>query len=132
MKAEDQRIAIATLCGWRDFHTASLWIEDGESDGFRLMLCGVNDKTSVSIVPDYGNDLNAAHEAEKVLGDEQFDRFVSDLWSIVAPSERFERAAPIRFLRAYTSATAEQRAEAILRALGKYTDAPSTPPTLPR
>ena len=60
MTPEAQRIAIAEACGWTKFEWAG-----------NLVLFGtltVGDKRwDGKVVPDYLNDLNAMHEAEKVL-----------------------------------------------------------------
>lgn len=57
MKPQDQRIAIAEACGWKD--------AEGQ-------------------FPDYLNDLNAMREAESTLGSEIWD-FAKNLESIVHP-----------------------------------------------
>lgn len=62
MKAEAQRIAIAEACGWTEISTTRF-----ASDG---RLWGVANG-HLGVVPDYLNDLNAMHEAEKILKDYQ-------------------------------------------------------------
>jgi len=104
----DQQIntAIAEACGWTDI------IEHPE---FGLM--GVNSKThdgGRTGIEDYCNDLNAMHEAEKVLTDEQCVFIRKHL------RERLENHPASRYV---WNATARQRAEAFLRALGKWEDA---------
>jgi len=74
---EKQRIKVAVLCGW-----------------------DVAEYTFLTGVPDYLNDLNAMHEAEKMLTKEQHDDFC-DMLIVTAPKDG----------EAY-SATAAQRAEA--------------------
>lgn len=61
--------------------------------------------------PDYCNDLNAMHEAEKVLTDEQC------VFVRVHLRERLENYPASRYM---WHATARQRAEAFLRTLGKW------------
>lgn len=62
-------------------------------------------------VPDYINDLNAMHEAEKVLTEEQWTDYYDNLLDTTKPSF---------VLRDITHATASQRAEAFLRTIGKW------------
>ncbi len=69
MSPEQQRIKIAEACGWtkRDVdygpRVGNLWISpDGLTNG---------DSNTAFWIPDYLNDLNAMHEAEKVLTPEQ-------------------------------------------------------------
>jgi len=59
--------------------------------------------------PNYCNDLNAMHEAEAVLNEDQ-------LWRMAREIERNDD-------QWYFRATARQRAEAFLRTLGKWEDA---------
>lgn len=56
--------------------------------------------------PNFTTDLNAMHEAEKVLTDDQ-------LWRMAREIERNDE-------QWYFRATARQRAEAFLRTLGKW------------
>jgi len=57
---------------------------------------------------DYCNDLNAMHEAEKVLSPQETDKYVTTLCLEVQSEPSLHNA------------TARQRAEAFLRALGKW------------
>lgn len=59
---------------------------------------------------DYCNDLNAMHEAEKSLTDDQFKWYT--YW--------VEKLMPETKYRCYLCATASQRAEAFVRSLGKW------------
>ena len=106
MKPEQQRIAIAEACGWRIGHTTKYaWVVICPSNIERAWSShnGVmNDKPTSYYLPDYINDLNAMHEAEKKLPDVLFVRYAN--W--IPPC-----------------ATAEARAEAFLRTLGKWEDA---------
>ena len=99
MKPEQQRIAIAEACGWRQSRSPMWdrwWHEKGK-------------KTYRQFAPDYLNDLNAMHEAEKVL-------------DIVV--ERGEYREYLSFITGGEAemiyATASQRAEAFLRTLDKW------------
>ena len=100
MKAEAQRIAIAEACGWRR----------GANHWKRLAKLRFN---SPSRLPDYLNDLNAMHEAEKVLTMEQRNAYFFTLNTAVSNGEGFWHLL---------HATAAQRAEALLRTLGKWED----------
>lgn len=100
MKAEDQRIAIAEACGWGWDPRYKLWHGPSMSEGNTL--------------PDYLRDLNAMHEAEKVLTEEQRQEFLG--W--VCTQAEFSTPEEYHWFLAH--ATAAQRAEAFLRTLGRY------------
>lgn len=79
--------------------------------------------------PDFTRDLNAMHEAEKVLTEEQCQCFSQALYDIAHGRTvntddyyggYFE--VPYYSLRKFVSATAAQRAEAFLKCLDKWTD----------
>jgi hypothetical protein len=104
MTNEQINIAIAKACG--------LTIV---SDGIMHHLTPCGKKTEhdpegclLKECPDYCNDLNAMHEAEEVLTQEQEDRYVTILCLEIQTEPRLHHA------------TARQRAEAFLRALGKW------------
>ena len=122
MKPEQQRIAIAEACGlevltkpnpddpaaWnRGCFTPSAAKERRKN--------WVNSAV-VKIIPDYLNDLNAMHEAEKVLTAAQRITYADQLCIIW--TGRDDRAVPIWFW--ITEASAAQRAEAFLRTIGKW------------
>jgi len=105
MTPEQQQIAIAEACGWThhtiDDHTY-WWHEENnktlppDDDGMRSC-------------PDYLNDLNAMHEAEKVLRPILSERYYRRLREQIGS---YDLAI---------SATAAQRAEAFLRTLNLWT-----------
>jgi hypothetical protein len=95
MTPEQQRIAIAEACGW----------EPTPEGHFHP------DNPTGQTPPNYLNDLNAMHEAEKVLTSEQVTSYVDSLESM---NERWSTPA---------FATASQRAEAFLRTIGKWEEA---------
>lgn len=64
--------------------------------------------------PDYSTDLDAMHEAEKTLTDEDFEQHYGPFLGA---------AAHARSRRALICATAAQRAEAFVRTIGKWRDA---------
>ena len=100
MTPEKQRIAIAEACGWkweaRIKGSIKVWNKPP------LMVFYDSE------LPNYLNDLNAMHEAEKVLTSSQEKEYVNDLdWM----SERWGGTV---------FASAAQRAEAFLRTIGKW------------
>jgi hypothetical protein len=69
--------------------------------------------------PDYCNDLNAMHEAEKTLDFEQAELFEDELCDVTFKNnKRLENPPPWRF--SVCHATARQRAEAFIRTLGIF------------
>jgi len=103
MKKQEQRIAIAEACGWENIN--DLWIGN------------VSGTTSRERVPDYLNDLNAMHEAEKVL---------DDSWEAVPPRQcglyigQLCENNPMISQYGLIHATAAQRAEAFLKTLNLW------------
>jgi len=113
MTEEQQRIAIAKACG--------LTIV---SDGITHHLTPCGKKTEhdpegclLKECPDYLNDLNAMHEAEKMLIEKDRSRYTDNICGITpcAYDGWFSCA----------HATAAQRAEAFLRTIGKWTTNPN-------
>jgi hypothetical protein len=96
MSPDKQNIAIAQACGVvsKDHWGALYKTEQGYARD----------------CPDYLNDLNAMHEAEKVLDYNQMNRYQNIELS------RFVRTGTTWICRA----TAAQRAEAFLRTVGKW------------
>lgn len=116
MTNEQINMAIAKAVGWKDNDhpdciakkrtkglMAEIWIlrPDGE-------LVFGND------IPNYCNDLNAMHEAESVLTDDQYVFFSGLLYDLEC--NRQEQSKKWKWL----SATARQRAEAFLRTIGRW------------
>lgn len=99
MKPEAQRIAIAEACG--------IVSKDQWGPLYRTQHGIVRD------CPDYLNDLNAMHEAERTL---TTDQLVQQAEWIGACSNEMHMKAWVILLKA----TAAQRAEAFLRTLGKW------------
>jgi hypothetical protein len=116
MTPEKQRIAIAEACGW-DYHNRHPihGKQSIKSWYYRDSDITVSDKSSL---PDYLNDLNAMHQAEKVLTPHDNDRMTG--WLLMLLGE--ENQAAIRSFTAVRQATAAQRAEAFLRTIGKWED----------
>ena len=105
MTPEAQRIAIAEACPdkveWHDGEPfwKGLWSSIGEGNEWLAKF-------------DPLNDLNAMREAEKVLSVEQKYKYVCILREMVTGVTMPEYGC--------TFATAEQRAEAFLRTIGKW------------
>lgn len=104
MDKNKQRLAIARAC---DIN----WIqaEDGWWDREGLAPSGLSYEDVLKSLPDYLNDLNAMHEAEKKFTDKQKEIYVDLLFDIAEVC-----ALTVTF------ATASQRAEAFLRALSLW------------
>jgi|LakMenE18May11ns_1017448.scaffolds.fasta_scaffold9686294_2 hypothetical protein len=117
MNEHEQRIAIAEACGW-----------GGDGKCIRDVIKRHDEQSQRAYyqdrplpkggVPDYFNDLNAMHEAERTLNPSLAAGYARTLTSIAWQSEQ-PVFAPI-------SATAAQRAEAFLRTIGKWTETNST------
>ena len=110
MNTEKQRIAIAEACGFHDFRTF----------GRRGLVARNPDSETFCGIPRYLTDLNAMHEAEKVLTEGERENFSTHLWTIVEPNEPGVSLLSATWIG--VSATAAQRAEAFLRCLGKWED----------
>jgi len=103
----NKRIAIA--CGWSTRSGWKLEFERWHEDPEHYWICPVTlDRCEP---PDYYNDLNAMHEAERGMGNYQWWKFVSHLTDICGGGTALG-----------ISATAPQRAEAFLRTIGKWED----------
>lgn len=90
--------AIAEACGWvPDCDGGICWDQYG---------------APLITPPNYCNDLNAMHEAEKIMTKAQWEDFVEHLTTnFYSVSDAWKDAC---------HATARQRAEALLRTLGKW------------
>lgn len=97
MTPEQQRITIAVACGWTSRKDIERFWRAVDAAG----------------IPDFLNDLNAMHEAEKILTKVQRTAYVNILWKKCA----LEHLDPYEWS---VSATAAQRAEAFLRTIGKW------------
>ena len=105
MTEEQQRIAIAEACGWKNVDAGA-----GRVWGFTTRHKGTPSESDVCVdVPNYLNDLNAMHEAERTMGDPQlWDEYQSYL------------SDAMRNIGWIYHATAAQRAEAFLKTIGKW------------
>ncbi len=98
MTDEQKRRVIAKACGWRQL-AFNLW-EHPEHVACPEIL-----------VPNYLNDLNAMHEAEKVLEDELMTEYLQNLSLITHDEDHWSHAWD------QVRATARQRADAFLLTL---------------
>ena len=117
MTSEEQRLAIAKACGLRMDRPATGWHDYG---------C---DCQRCYPLPDYTYDLNAMHNAERVLDSKQEwegeehhtcaeEAYMGHLSRIVARDSKNRFSDDWHFV----TATAAQRAEAFLRTIGKWED----------
>ncbi len=103
MNKQEQRIAIAEACGW-----------DNSLSQVKLSVFVVG-RTSYCL-PDYLNDLNAMHEAEKVLTTSQHLEYT---WELTGTVEDHDPDSMEGDWLTHT-ATAAQRAEAFLKTLNLW------------
>jgi hypothetical protein len=112
MTPEQQRIAIAEACGWKckkeSYHAKP---PNGQWEYM--------DK-----LPDYLNDLNAMHEAEKMLTEEQLYIYGNQLDRITLPKTKmtmcYIHGPEAGMYPELFRATATQRAEAFLKTLNPW------------
>lgn len=110
MTDQEINIAIAEACGWHHIIKDDEWGPDRalKPDQKFEMGCAFTN------IPDYCNDLNSMHEAEKVLtADQKYAnlRFIAPDWKDWTDGKAYLKI---------TYATARERAEAFLRTLGKW------------
>jgi|ERR1051325_2386424 len=98
MKPEDQRIAIAEFCGLPYHKPTEAELASG---------------CYYQYEPDYLSDLNLMHKAENIIIKKtaRRQRYVAELRAVTADIDTWH-------------ATAAQRAEALLKAIGWWTDEP--------
>lgn len=114
---EEQRIAIAEACGWKRLSKAVRIQKNytGYANCFWSDPFGFPDEDC----PNYLNDLNAMHEAEKVLQAKckYWPDYIDEL-SKLFPFD-FPKQDETNWSQ-MCHATAAQRAEAFLKAIGKW------------
>lgn len=108
MTPEAQQIAIAQACGWTTHGKES-------GDGEVYVFYKTQEGHYRNALPDYLNDLDAIHEAEKVLTTEQAGDYYWKLKGFDAPNN-----TPAGNWVYHVTAT--QRAEAFLRTIGAWVD----------
>lgn len=124
MKPEQQRIAIAEWCGLLERNDGAVVVfqrwDAPDAIWQRVLFNDGSERPCiVPNIPDYLNDLNAMHEAEELLirslgADTQYVKTLTEI-----ASKQNTHYTPFR---AAVTATAAQRAEALLRTIGKWTD----------
>lgn len=111
--------AIAEHLGWKelDFHLDGKRIL-GDRPSFKNGK--IVSYTVDQYVPDYCNDLNAMHEAEKHVFD--FDRFGDELAKVVLGYTGTPEDITLNYwaLQRVTHANGRQRAEAFVKTIGKW------------
>jgi hypothetical protein len=126
MTPEAQRIAIAAACGLRvikcPFSPASVSPDEQTvftKDAARQWRLTYPNGSSIQWLPNYLNDLNAMHEAEKHLGSiNALSDYADNLDKVCVETH----ICPLTHWQAVVMATAAQRAEAFLRTTGKWTE----------
>jgi hypothetical protein len=103
MKRQEQRIAIAKACGWHVSY------DPPHYQGLHPKLHKADDAPVA--LPEYCYDLNAMHEAEMTLSDDDYSRYGWDLLG----DGKIE-------CRDFLGSTAAQRAEAFLKTLNLWID----------
>ena len=126
MTQQEKRIKIAEVCGWTAIGYGYLEHCTGFGDNLLIGHRGGPAKA----IPDYFNDLNAMHEAEKYLKRQQKLLYGQTLADIVGFNddyyvERLEHNDRVYHFNSYcllciAQATAAQRAEAFGRALNLW------------
>lgn len=113
MTKQEQRAAIAKVMGWTEIfgRFQHLGLRPGDEDD--------GTENCLRVLPDYLNDLNAMHEAEKFLNHDQDLDYSESLEVVVQGKFNCNNGEDMRRLR---SATASQRAEAFLRTLNLWTE----------
>lgn len=119
MNKNDKQInaAIAEACGWKlqgspEHQKAT----EGWQFGHTFAINPSGELVSHNSIPDYCNNLNAMHEAEKVLRKKRVRSYALTLAQVLDTSPTVD--LDDQFLNIH--ATARQRAEAFLRTLGKW------------
>jgi len=102
MNNEQINAAIAQACGWTDIEECTC--------GFKTRGNPPWYSAHKKHIPNYCNDLNAMHEAENVLTEDQFKWYTHWLEKLM-PNTRYW---------SLLCAPASRRAEAFLRAMGKW------------
>ena len=110
MKPEQQQIAIAEACGWTEIHERHVAHLDHKNwCGACRGKEGPRWLDGYSVLPDYLSDLNAMHEAEKLLTDIEHKFYRGILYG------------PYLNDRNMCSAPASERAEAFLKIRNLWT-----------
>ena len=110
MNPEQQRVAIAEACGWTAREDIENFWRAVDASGNMTHELWMSERNVWSAgIPNYLNDLNAMHEAEKTLTDKAHEEFRLNLYDVIGDDSRL-----------IVSSTSTQRAEAFLRTIGKW------------
>jgi hypothetical protein len=109
MSDEQINIAIAEACGYKN-------VTIGVTEGAIRVVVGYKHHTFDEEIPDYCNDLNAMHEAEKVLTDVQSTFYWKTLSELVNNTVGHDFDNQFECIHA----TAAQRARAFLKTINKW------------
>lgn len=130
MSPESQRIAIAKVCGWKQTQVPDgLSFSEPKVPKFRIMWVKDENLITQTIkLPDYLNDLNAMHEAEKCLFQSKpgyynrsyFFALVNIIYNFDPSETGWDGDA--RVCCKVTHSSASQRAEGFLRTLNLWED----------
>ena len=116
MSPEKQRVAIATACGWKCAgHPDQILATRGWEFAYQFVIRPTGELVTHSSIPDYLSDLNAMHEAEKVLTHDQHIDYME--WLGLCSDDYGHKVWN------YVHATAAERCEAFLRTLGLWEEA---------
>jgi hypothetical protein len=119
MKPEQQRIAIAEACGWTAREDIeNFWRAVDASGNMTHELWMSESNVWEAGIPNYLNDLNAMHDAEKVLTKANWGGYAAELYRITDAHNH--GISPNHHWLAVAFSTAAQRAEAFLRTIGKW------------
>jgi hypothetical protein len=117
MTPDQQRTAIAKICGWTDIRRQRLYAGDQDLWGTKL----IGGDKHRNRLPNYLADLNAMHEAEEMMTEEQRIAHSDNAYDIACRAQR--ETGKWRWI----SLTAPQRAEAFLRTLNLWQSTPTQP-----
>jgi hypothetical protein len=110
MNPEQKRLAIAEACGWivKSKGSFTFVYPPNKTTGNGYQVNDIMHPKIIRLLPDYLNDLNAMHEAEKTLTPTQQNDYCFTIMDIQNSGGGFARL----------HATAAQRADAFISTLG--------------
>jgi len=115
---QEKRIKVTEACGWTTIHKGTHYDTEhkvyGEPPATFAMRVPANRGHACTELPDYANDLNAMHETEKVLTDDQTDSYRKTLMDSM-----IKHGGPCGYSDAI-SATAAQRFDAFGKTLNLW------------
>ncbi len=136
MTAEEQRITIAEFCGKLDRKDGEIveyqrWDEQAQGVFQRVRFPnGSVSPCYIENLPDYTHDLNAMNEAENCLDADQYESYflkIAGMPIAIYSSFQIQNSDDNRWIKKILSAAAAQRAEALLRAVGRWKEDDALP-----